>query len=97
MSEQERALREALSERRLTVHKVARRLGVNARTVVRWIRSGKLRAVTTPSESPSGRRYRVLESDLRAFERAREVSPDPDTEKRSTAQERSTLIDAIRL
>ncbi|WP_104182753.1 helix-turn-helix domain-containing protein [Mycobacterium avium] len=49
----------------LTVSEVASHYRVTERTVHRWIREGKLRAVRV-----GGRRYRINKSDIEAFEEA---------------------------
>lgn len=51
-----------MSERTFSTHDVARMIGTNASSVVRWIESGKLRAYKTP-----GRHRRIRETDLRTF------------------------------
>ncbi len=45
----------------LTVGEVAAALKIHEDTVLRWIKEGKLRAVTTPG----GGEYRIGESDLK--------------------------------
>lgn len=51
----------------ITTHEAARRLGVHVETIRRWVRDGRLPAVTVAS----GRIYRVRAADL--------VSPTSDT------------------
>ncbi|MBP8289298.1 MAG: helix-turn-helix domain-containing protein [Chromatiaceae bacterium] len=53
---------------RLSVDDVAARLQVNRKTVRRWIRSGKLRAVK------AGRQHRVAHTDLALFLRSAATS-----------------------
>lgn len=48
----------------LTVNEVADRYRTTPRTVQRWIREGRLRAVRLPG----GRSYRIDEADLAAIE-----------------------------
>lgn len=54
------------------VHDIADELGVDVQTVRRWIHSGRLRAFKP------GKEYRIQESDLEEFLRAREVRPKVD-------------------
>ena len=53
----------------LALQEVADALGVDVQTVRRWVHAGKLRAFKP------GKEYRVRESDLEEFLRAREVRP----------------------
>lgn len=48
-------------DRLLKVPEVAERLGLNAETVRRWIRDGKIRALSTGSDAGG---YRVRASEL---------------------------------
>jgi excisionase family DNA binding protein len=50
-------------EQLLTVDEVARRLGVTAETVRRWLRSGELRGVRFARKAG----WRIRESDLQAY------------------------------
>ena len=54
-----------------TVEDTAARLRVHPKTVLRFIRDGKLRATRV------GRAYRILDADLAAFARTEPVSPAP--------------------
>jgi len=56
----------------LTIDEVARELRVNRRTVMRWIRSGKLPALQV------GRNYRILKTDYQEFLKSQYLQP-PDT------------------
>ena len=51
-----------------TCEQVAARYGVQTRTVWDWVRSGKLPAINTTGPKNSGKRYRIDEDDLKAFE-----------------------------
>ena len=53
----------------LTAEDVAERMGVSVYTVWRWVKSGQLRAYKP------GKQYRIRQSDLEEFLRAREVRP----------------------
>ncbi|HDR9800408.1 helix-turn-helix domain-containing protein [Burkholderia cenocepacia] len=54
-----------------TVEDTAARLRVHPKTVLRFIRDGKLRATRV------GRAYRILDADLAAFARTEPASPAP--------------------
>lgn len=63
-------------ERMLTPPQVAAQLAVHTEKVLRWIRSGKLRAINV-TEKPFGRpRYRVKPADLEAFVASLTVIPE---------------------
>jgi excisionase family DNA binding protein len=57
------------TEEFLSPEEVGERLGVSVYTVRRWIKTGRLRAFRP------GKEYRIQESDLEEFLRAREVRP----------------------
>jgi excisionase family DNA binding protein len=59
----------AEEEKMLTTRDIARRLGVNEDTARRWLRAGKLRGISLGAGKAG---YRVRESDLEAFLKARE-------------------------
>lgn len=56
-----------MEERYYTLQQIADRLQVNYRTVYRWVHEGRLPAYQV------GQRWRVGESDLRAFMEARKT------------------------
>jgi len=57
-----------------TCEQVAARYGVQTRTVWDWVRSGKLPAINTTGSKKSGKRYRIDENDLKAFEESRKTT-----------------------
>jgi excisionase family DNA binding protein len=56
-------------DRYQTVQELAERLGVSEATVRQWIRGGALRAIDI------GKGWRIAETDLAAFLKARETVP----------------------
>jgi len=66
-----------------TPPEVARRLRVKADKIIRWIRSGELRAIDVSTHAGIGRpRFRIELADLLAFEAKREVKPRVKTHRR---------------
>ena len=65
----------ALNEPRthLSPPQIARWLGVGHEKVLRWIRSGELRAINLAAKRSGRPRYRVRVADLVAFENGRQV------------------------
>jgi excisionase family DNA binding protein len=71
----------------LTPPEVARRLRVNPDKVLRWIRSGELRAVNLAA-GPAGRpRWRVDAADLAVFDARRSARPAPAARRRKRPAE----------
>lgn len=59
-------------DRYQTVQELAERLDVAEATVRQWIKSGELRAIDI------GKGWRIADTDLDQFLRARETAPRPD-------------------
>lgn len=67
-------------DRYQTVAEVADRLGVAEATVRQWIRSGALRAIDI------GKGWRIADTDLAAFLKARETAPREQDSGSETAR-----------
>jgi len=74
-----------------TVSEVAERLKLHAKTVLAFVRDGRLKAIRV------GKQYRIAQSDLDAFTGHRVAMPDGDTVRRHRHVEVSSIveIDAI--
>ncbi len=67
----------------LTPPAVAKRLGVSAEKVLRWIRAGELRGIDVSERPGVGRpRFRIDSLDLTVFLERRAVTPSPKTCRR---------------
>ena len=65
-----------------TVQKIAERYAVGEHTVLRWIRTGDLRAIDVSRNSGGKPRWRVTQESLQAFEALRTGTPAPATKRR---------------
>ena len=69
--------------RKLTPPQYARQLGVDVMKVLRWIRSGELRAFNAAATTSGKPRYLIDLADIVAFEQSRAVAPpDPPQRRR---------------
>ena len=60
----------------LTPPQLARLWGVKPEKIIRWIRSGELKAFDFSADPGTGRpRYRIRQSDAESFERLRQAGP----------------------
>ncbi len=67
----------------LTPPAIAKRLGISAEKVVRWIRAGELRGIDVSEQPGVGRpRFRVDPLDLAAFLEQRAATPAPRANRR---------------
>ena len=62
--------------RKLSVPKVAQRLGVSPSKVLHWVRLGEIRACNLARDRNGRPRYAIDVNDLDAFERSRQVVPN---------------------
>lgn len=62
--------------RKLSVPMVARQIGVADQKVLKWIKTGELRAVNLATSPHNRPRYSIDVDDLEAFERSRQVIPE---------------------
>jgi len=74
-------------ERALTVQEIAERYGVDPHSVLAWIRSGELRALSV-NRKPGARkpRWRVTPEALVSFELLRTHNPPPTPTRRRRRQ-----------
>ena len=68
--------------RKITPPQYAARLGVAEEKVIAWIKSGELRAFDASTTRGGRPRYLIDESDIEAFEMARQVTPPTPTTRR---------------
>lgn len=61
---------------------VARQWGVSLHVVYSWIHSGQLRAIDVSKKRGGRARYRIDQTDLAAFEVARQITPPPPVQRR---------------
>ncbi len=66
---------ETSKRRKITPPELARRWGIDKAKVIKWIRSGELRAIDACTHRGTKPRFLIDEDDIRAFEQAREVLP----------------------
>jgi hypothetical protein len=73
---------------KLTPPQLAAQWGIKPEKVIAWIRSGELRAMDASTRAGIGRpRYLIDETDVIAFENAREVRPRPKPARRRRADQ----------
>jgi hypothetical protein len=65
----------AINKRKLSVPEVAKQWGVSSAKVLKFIRTGELRAINLASHTSNRPRYAVDTADVEAFERGRQVVP----------------------
>ncbi len=63
--------------RKMTPPQYARQLGVDTAKVLKWIRSGELRAFNAATNPRGKPRYLIDVADAAAFEAQRSVNPPP--------------------
>jgi predicted site-specific integrase-resolvase len=74
---------ESTNQQKITPPEYARRLGVDPMKVIRWIRSGELRAINVATKANGRPRYVIDERDIEAFELRRSfVTPKKITRRR---------------
>lgn len=72
-----------MSDRTYSVRDLTERYAVNEHTVLAWIRSGELRALSVGRKPDAKKpRWRITESALAAFELARTPTPTPPRTRR---------------
>ena len=76
------AARRSSERTALTPPQVARQLGVDAATVIGWIRAGQLKA-SNVGKGGSRPRYRIQQKELDAFMKSREPQAAASTKRRS--------------
>ena len=73
------------TRRKLTPPEYARQLGVDTAKVLKWIRSGELRAIDASTHRGNKPRYLIDQADIIAFEASRAVQPPTPSPKRRKA------------
>lgn len=72
-----------MSDRTYSVRDLTERYAVNEHTVLAWIRSGELRALSVGRKPDAKKpRWRITESALAAFEQLRTPTPTPSRIRR---------------
>ena len=67
----------SMSCRKMTPPQYARQLGVDTAKVLKWIRSGELRAFNAATNPKGKPRYLIDVTDAAAFEAQRSATPSP--------------------
>lgn len=73
-----------------TVPEVARRIRVNTRKVMTWIRSGRLRAINVGGGAQRPR-YRVAKCDLEIFLATLDITPAPVQSRRQRPRQTEVI------